>query len=62
MLICNSSAWESTPSALAAAMMTVNAPPSVGVPVIWPVAGLPVTPAGKPVALKLVGVWLARMV
>jgi hypothetical protein len=39
----------------------VNVPPVVGVPEITPLPVLTVSPGGRPVALKLVGKFVARM-
>ena len=50
------------PPPLVAMMVTLNIPTTVGVPVISPVVVLTVKPAGKPVALKLVGVFDAVIV
>ncbi len=44
--------------ALAALVVTVKVPLSVGVPLISPVVALTVKPAGNPVAPKLVGLFV----
>ena len=49
------------PPALAAAKDTVNEPAAVGMPEITPVPASTFNPAGRPLALKLVGVLLAVM-
>jgi hypothetical protein len=46
------------PPAFVAPMLTLELPTAVGVPVISPVAVATLSPAGSPVALKLVGVLL----
>src|SRR5215471_10052013 len=53
---------EPVPSAFAALNATLNVPATVGVPEMTPVVGLTESPAGNPVALKLVGLLLAAMV
>lgn len=50
------------PVAFVAVRVTEEVPAVVGVPVITPVVVLTLNPAGKPVALKLVGPLLAVMV
>ena len=50
------------PATLVALMVAANVPATVGVPEIKPVMVLGVSPGGKPVALKLVGVFAAVMV
>ena len=47
------------PPALVADTVTEDVPVAVGVPETRPVAVLTLNPAGKPVALKLVGLLLA---
>ena len=47
------------PPALVALMVTVYVPAVVGVPEINPVLVLTLKPAGSPVALKLVGLFVA---
>ena len=49
------------PAALVAPIVTLVVPVAVGVPVIRPVVVLTDSPAGSPVALKLVGVLLAAI-
>jgi hypothetical protein len=49
------------PSELVAEMETLNVPATVGVPEINPVPEFTVTPAGKPVAAKEMGVWVATI-
>ena len=53
------SACVSVPPALVAVMLAVKVPVTNGVPEITPVPVLTVSPDGKPVALKLVGVLVA---
>lgn len=48
--------------ALVAVTIALNVPIDVGVPVITPVPATTLSPGGKPVALKLVGVLVAAMV
>ena len=50
---------EPVPPALVALIVTLDVPAAVGVPVIAPVEVLTLKPAGRPVALKLVGLLLA---
>jgi hypothetical protein len=50
------------PPALVALIVTDDVPVAVGVPEITPVVELTLSPAGKPVALKLVGELLAVIV
>jgi len=52
---------EPVPPAFMAEMVTELMPATVGVPLITPVVVSTLNPAGNPVALKLVGVWLAVM-
>ena len=47
------------PPRLVALTVAVNVPEAVGVPLIKPVAVFTVSPAGKPLAVKLVGVFEA---
>ena len=47
------------PVAFVALSVTVDVPVAVGVPVINPLSGSTDRPAGKPVALKLVGEFVA---
>ena len=49
------------PLPLVALSATVDVPVAVGVPEINPVAGFTDRPAGKPVALKLVGEFVAMI-
>src|SRR2546430_150731 len=49
------------PAALLAVIVTAKVPPARGVPEMTPVEVLSVRPAGRPVALKLVGVLLAAI-
>jgi hypothetical protein len=42
-------------------METLNVPATVGLPEINPVPEFTATPAGKPVAAKEVGVWVATI-
>jgi hypothetical protein len=53
---------EPVPAALVALIVTLKLPAAVGVPEMTPVVVLTDSPAGKPVALKLVGLLLAVMV
>jgi len=50
------------PLALVALMVTFVVPAAVGVPDMRPLAVLTLKPAGRPMALKLVGLLLAVMV
>jgi hypothetical protein len=50
------------PAPLLAVMVTLVVPAAVGVPEITPVLVLMVSPAGSPVALKLVGLLVAVIV
>jgi hypothetical protein len=50
------------PAALDADKLTVKVAAVVGVPLMTPVVGLIVNPGGSPVALKLVGLFVAAMV
>ena len=47
------------PVVLVALIVTGKAPPTVGVPEMIPVVVSTARPAGNPVALKLVGPWVA---
>ena len=58
-LIVNVTAMLPVPPALVADTVTDDVAAVVGVPEIRPVAVLTLNPAGKPVALKLVGLLLA---
>ena len=49
------------PIELVALIVTVLFPAAVGVPLITPVVVFTVKPAGSPVALKLVGFWVAEI-
>jgi len=60
-LIVSVNVVEPVPPAFVAEMVTELMPATVGVPLITPVVVSTLNPAGKPVALKLVGVWLAVM-
>ena len=57
MVITNVSV--SVPAALVAVMLVLKVPSAVGVPVISPVAVFTLSPAGNPLALKLVGLLVA---
>jgi hypothetical protein len=50
------------PPALVALIVTLNVPAVVGVPEINPVLVFTLRPAGNPVALKLVGLFVAVIV
>ena len=52
-------AWVPVPAAFVALNETLNVPVAPGVPVMAPVAVFTLRPAGKPLALKLVGELLA---
>ncbi len=54
--------WVPVPPAFVALKVTEDVPALVGVPEITPVLVLTESPAGNPVALKLVGLLLAVMV
>src|SRR5437899_6888034 len=58
-VIVTASVWGPVPPALVALRVTVEAPALVGVPVMSPVVSLSARPAGNPVALKLVGLFVA---
>ena len=53
---------EPVPVALVALTVTLKLPAAVGVPEMTPVVVLTDSPAGKPVAFKLVGLLVAVMV
>ena len=53
---------EPVPPALVALIVTLKLPAAVGVPEMRPVVVLTDSPAGKPVALKLVGLLVAVIV
>ena len=59
LLIVSTSVAEPVPPAFVALIVTFDVPAAVGVPEIAPVAVLTVSPAGRPVALKLVGLFAA---
>ncbi len=50
------------PAAFVAPMVIANVPIAVGVPEMTPESKLRLSPAGSPVALKVVGLLLAEMV
>jgi hypothetical protein len=52
----------SLPELLAAVMVTLDVPLALGVPLITPVAVLTPSPGGMPLALKLVGLFVAVIV
>ncbi len=58
-LIANTSVAVPVPPPLVALKVTVAAPAAVGVPEISPVPVLMLSPAGKPMALKLSGLFVA---
>ena len=58
-LIVKVNVWLPVPPALVALVVTVYVPAVVGVPEINPVLVLTLKPAGSPVALKLVGLFVA---
>ena len=58
-LIVKVNVWLPVPPALVALMVTAYVPAVVGVPEINPVLVLTLKPAGSPVALKLVGLFVA---
>ena len=62
VLIVKVKVAEPVPPALVALMVTLLMPPDAGVPEITPLLVLMASPAGKPVALKLVGLLLAGIV
>lgn len=55
------SPWLPVPLALVALTVAAKVPAADGVPVIWPVPALTPSPAGKPVAPKLTGVFVASI-
>jgi hypothetical protein len=61
-LIVNTSVADPVPAELLALIVTFDVPAAVGVPEITPLVVLIDNPAGKPVALKLVGLLPAVMV
>ncbi len=61
-LMVNVTVKRPVPVASVAPTVAVNVPKAVGVPVIAPVVVLIINPAGKPVAVKLVGELLAATV
>ena len=58
----NSSVAEPVPLALVALIVTFEVPAAAGIPVIAPVDVLTDSPAGKSMALKLLGLLLAVIV
>jgi hypothetical protein len=61
-LTVNTSVADPVPAELAALIVTFDVPAAVGVPEMTPLVVLIDNPAGKPVALKLVGLLLAVIV
>ena len=62
VLIVKDNVADPVPAALVALNATLDVPAAVGVPEMTPVAVLTESPAGNPVALKLVGLLLAVIV
>ena len=62
VLIVKDNVADPFPAALVALNATLDVPAAVGVPEMTPVAVLTESPAGNPVALKLVGLLLAVIV
>jgi hypothetical protein len=61
-LIVKVNVADPVPAALVALNVTLDVPAAVGVPEMTPVAVLTESPAGNPVALKLVGLLVAVIV
>ena len=61
-MIVKDNVADPVPAALVALNVTLDVPAAVGVPETTPVAVLTESPAGNPVALKLVGLLLAVIV
>ena len=61
-LTVNVSVWLAVPYALLAESVIVIVPAGVGLPEITPVSESRLKPAGRSVAAKLVGVWVAAIV
>jgi hypothetical protein len=62
VLMVKANVADPVPAALVALNATLDTPDAVGVPEMAPVAVLTESPAGRPVALKLVGLLLAVIV